>query len=332
MSSFFKRGIEERLSRNKEKYQLLKLKELIDWSAVGELLKKQRQNSRKDARGNASYDALKMFKAVLLGQWHSLSDEALEHALNVRIDFMVFCDFDEQEQPDHSTLCRFRQWLSNKGLMPILLGQINDQLASRRLKVSKAQTAVVDASIIESRGMPQTKAIEVDEASGEVSETPPSKDVDARWIKKAGRFYLGYKLHASCDEAGFINELDITPANRHETKHLEPLIEHLPPQTRVLADKGYASRANRDLLKKHRLRTGIMHKAAPNQQISPWQKIANTLIKRKRYVIEQRFGVLKRRFNFYKSSYFGTKAVLAQAFLKVMCLNLLKACNLVRYA
>jgi hypothetical protein len=68
MSSFFKRGIEERLSRNKEKYQLLKLKELIDWSAMGELLNKQRQNSRKDARGNASYDELKMFKAVLLGQ------------------------------------------------------------------------------------------------------------------------------------------------------------------------------------------------------------------------------------------------------------------------
>jgi hypothetical protein len=44
---------------------MLKLKELIDWSAMGELLNKQRQNSRKDARGNASYDALKMFKAVL---------------------------------------------------------------------------------------------------------------------------------------------------------------------------------------------------------------------------------------------------------------------------
>ena len=75
-----------------------------------------------------------------------------------------------------------------------------------------------------------------------------------------------------------------------------------------------------------------MHKAAPNQQISHWQKIANALIKRKRYVIEQRFGVLKRRFNFYKATYFGIKAVLAQAFLKVMCLNLLKACNKVRYA
>ena len=149
MSSFFKRGIEERLSRNKEKYQLLKLKELIDWSAIGVLLDKQRQKSRKDARGNESYDALKMFKAVLLGQWHSLSDEALEHALNVRVDFIVFCDFDEQEQPDHSTLCRFRQWLSKQGLMQVLLGQINDQLVSRGLKVSKAQTAVVDASINE---------------------------------------------------------------------------------------------------------------------------------------------------------------------------------------
>ena len=67
MSSFFKRGIEERLSRNKEKYQLLKLKELIDWSAMGELLNKQRQNSRKDARGNASTMRLRCSKPFCWG-------------------------------------------------------------------------------------------------------------------------------------------------------------------------------------------------------------------------------------------------------------------------
>ena len=35
-----------------------------------------------------------MFKAVLLGQWHSLSDPELEHSLITRIDFNLFCRFD----------------------------------------------------------------------------------------------------------------------------------------------------------------------------------------------------------------------------------------------
>ena len=36
-----------------------------------------------------------MFKTVLLGQWHSLSDPELEHSLITRIDFNLFCRFDE---------------------------------------------------------------------------------------------------------------------------------------------------------------------------------------------------------------------------------------------
>ena len=46
-----------------------------------------------------------MFKAVLLGQWHSFSDPELEHSLITRIDFNLFCRFDELIIPDYSTLC-----------------------------------------------------------------------------------------------------------------------------------------------------------------------------------------------------------------------------------
>ena len=49
-----------------------------------------------------------MFKAVLLGQWHSLSDPELEHSLIIRIDFNLFRRFDELSIPDYSTLCRYR--------------------------------------------------------------------------------------------------------------------------------------------------------------------------------------------------------------------------------
>ena len=43
------------------------------------------------------------FKAVLLGQWHSLI---------TRIDFNLFCRFDELSIPDYSALCRYRNWLA----------------------------------------------------------------------------------------------------------------------------------------------------------------------------------------------------------------------------
>ena len=45
-----------------------------------------------------------MFKAILLGQWHSLSDAALEQALYVRIDFLHFCGLSLSDAiPDETT-------------------------------------------------------------------------------------------------------------------------------------------------------------------------------------------------------------------------------------
>lgn len=43
--------------------------------------------------GQQPHDAQMMFKATLLGQWHNLSDPALEVSLR-GIDFIVFCGKD----------------------------------------------------------------------------------------------------------------------------------------------------------------------------------------------------------------------------------------------
>ena len=57
------------------------------------------------------------FCLVLLGQWHGLSDAALEQALCVRLDFMVFIGFEPSsgEMTDASTICRFRNRLVTVG-------------------------------------------------------------------------------------------------------------------------------------------------------------------------------------------------------------------------
>ena len=330
MSTFFMETLKARLFQNKEKYPLLKLNDLLNWQRVGDLLRLAKQRQRKDTRGHQGYDPLKMFKAVLLGQWHSLSDPELEHALGVRADFMVFCDFDDLELPDHSTLCRFRNWLIRHQLLNTLLNEINGQLEGQQLKVNKAALAVVDASIIETPAQPLKKALELEYDT--VMPTPASKDSDATWTKKASRFYLGYKLHACSDDEGYFNAVHITPANEHEAKHLQPVCDGLDEGTRVLADKGYTSKKNRSYLHEAQLKDGIMHKAYKNKPLRAGQRRMNREIKKYRYVIEQSFGTLKRRFNFSKGSYFGLEKMQGQSYLKAMCVNLLKAMNKVSYA
>ena len=210
------------------------------------------------------------------------------------------------------------------------MGEINRQLEDQNLKISHAQVAVVDASIIESIGAPKRKAMDVED-SGEVTPTPVSKDEDAKWVKKAGRFYLGYKLHASSDEEGYLEGVHVTAANAHESQHLVPLLDELPEGVELLADKGYASKSNRAELGERGLKDGIMHKAVRGRALTKGQQRRNREIKAKRWVIEQTFGTLKRRFRFNQAKYFGQHKVLGQCYLKAMCLNLLKASNKVSY-
>ena len=73
-----------------------------------------------------------MFKLVLLGQWHGLSDAQLEQALRMRLDFMVFTSFEPSagELPDASTICRFRNRLVNAQLDQKLLVLINSHMSA----------------------------------------------------------------------------------------------------------------------------------------------------------------------------------------------------------
>ncbi|HGO8331418.1 TPA: IS5 family transposase, partial [Neisseria meningitidis] len=203
----------------------------------------------------------------------------------------------------------------------------NCQLTEKNLKVEKASASVVDATIIQTAGSKQRQAIEVDEEGQISGQTTPSKDSDARWIKKNGLYKLGYKQHTRTDAEGYIEKLHITPANAHECKHLSPLLEGLPEGTTVYADKGYDSAENRQHLEEHQLLDGIMSKACRNRPLAETQTKRNRYLSKPRYVVEQSFGTLHRKFRYARAAYFGLIKVSAQSHLKAMCLNLLKAAN-----
>lgn len=316
MSSFFDLGLDGHLGGDN---QLLKLERLLDWSLFSPIL-----SDVHSADGPTGYDPVQMFKCLLLGAWHSLSDPGLEQSLRVRLDFLHFTGFElGAPLPDETTFCRFRNKLIKQGKFDALFEEVNRQLEGLGLKVKSADTAIVDATLITSAARPRkVLANDEDEYSQEYS-----ADKDAKWLKKGNKYHFGYQGFARCDPEGFIDKTHVTPANLPETKELETMVDGLERGVRVQGDKGFFSAANKQMLSARNLKNGLMYRAFRNRPLSRRKVQFNKLISKTRWRIEQCFGTLKRRFCFQRSCYFGTDKVDAQFKTKAMCLNLLKAIN-----
>ena len=91
---------------------------LIRWGRIEKFLSKKLGRGEADAVGVKAYPAIVMFKVLLLQSWHNLSDFDMEYALYDRISFTRFAGFSlEDETPDHTTICRFRNLLLEKNLL-----------------------------------------------------------------------------------------------------------------------------------------------------------------------------------------------------------------------
>ena len=153
MTTFFQQTAQAMIAKHIDRFPLLKLDQVIDWQPIEQYLNRQRTRYLRDHRGRPAYPLLSMFKAVLLGQWHSLSDPLLsmfkavllgqwhslsdpelEYSLITRIDFNLFCRFDELSIPDYSTLCRYRNRLAQDDTLSELPELINRQLDRKKTK------------------------------------------------------------------------------------------------------------------------------------------------------------------------------------------------------
>ena len=239
-----------------------------------------------------------------------MSDPKLEQSLRVRFDFMLFAVPDLYGSvPDETTHCRFRKALVNTGAYDALLAEVCLQMENHGLKMKEPDAAIIDATLIESAAHPRTH-VEVpteDPAENESPDEPATvvfcADHDARWIKTDRKSMSGHKGFARCDEEGFMDKIHTMPANVDESPQFETMIEGSNAQ-RVLADKAYASKANRDALKgKHR--DGILHKAVRGCPLRQSEKRFNKLISKHRFRIDQCFGTMKRLFGLHRAQYFG---------------------------
>ena len=149
--------IKARIERCEHQSFIMRMFKLIQWYQLEKILNEAKQSTRKNPQGKKGYNLLSLFKAVLLGQWYQFSDHELEFYLVTRNDFLMFCGFNLNQIPDHSTLCRMRNWLAAQDLMPKLLKNINQQLASQGLKADYSKESIIDSTVIQSRGQVKKK-------------------------------------------------------------------------------------------------------------------------------------------------------------------------------
>ncbi|WP_373833633.1 IS5 family transposase [Bacteroides heparinolyticus] len=312
---------------------------LIDWRPIRTLINKK-YTKRQNAVGAPAYDAILLFKMLLLQTWYHLSDCALEERINDSITFSRFLGLKlEDVSPDHSTISRFRSALTDAGLMDKLLDMFNKQLSRHHISVKEG--VLVDASIVETPHKPgghvtievagdreDLRSAEEKEAEEDyqklVVRQRKGTDGEARWVYKQSRYRYGYKKHCLTNIQGIVQRVITTPANRSDTKEFIPLMEgmDIPEGTAVLADKGYASQENRSYLHARQLQDGIMHKAQRNRALTEQERRRNKTISPIRSTIERTFGSIRRWFGGGRCRYRGLAKTHTQNILESIAFNL----------
>jgi transposase, IS5 family len=299
-------AVSQRRSRRRE--MLDEVGQLLDWSAFDRLL----SVLPVAAKGEPSFPALMMFKVLLLQRWHGLSDPAMEAALFDRLSFQRFAGLSlEDETPDHSTIWRFRERLTKKGLIEGLFAELDRQLGARGLLIK--QGTLIDASMVSSAARRPRKE------DGSTSRIDP----DARFgaDNERRRFTFGYKMHVAVDQkSGLIRNGLLTPANVQDVSMASKLI---PSEAgKVFADRGYHSRALREHLQARGFEDGIMRRSQRGKPLSAAEIERNHRLVPLRSPVEAIFGTLKRSYGFTRMRYFKAARNLTAYLLACMAYNL----------
>lgn len=278
----------------------------IDWAPVAKLL----DDIHAAAKGEPAWPPLALFKALLLGLWHDLSDVALAEALDDRASFRRFCGFSSSEAtPERTAFVRFRRELVSRGLDAKLFAAVVRQLETQGLAVKTG--TLVDATVIRQAA---------------------KTDDQADWCVYGGKDRTpvkGYKAHIAADETGgIVRRVLVTPANVHDSHGLVPVLPARPG--RVWADRAYDSHAIHGEIRERRgvpqIARQVSSRMAPATVAArtAWNRAVSAVRRR----VEKIFGTSKRSYGLGRARYLGLARVSLQVHLTFLAYNLTHAVRL----
>jgi IS5 family transposase len=305
--SFVEALLPQGLGRNG---RLDRLSALVKWYRFEKLLAGLRHEA---GAGRPAYQSLVLFKALLLQSLYGLSDVELEEALADRLSFRKFVGLSlEDDVPDSTTLCRFRNLLIGEQRLEKLFAELDRQLEKAGVILKRG--TMLDATLIETG------------AASRPGQGEAATDPDAAFAKrdgKAGSVY-GYKAHVGVDEgSGIIRSVITTPANVNDTTPADALIRG--DERVVWADAAYHTHARERTLKARGIKPRLMRRANKHHPKLPARlQRLNQLIARRRASVETTFATLKRRMGLALIRYIGLPKAHAQVMIAAIAFNMRK--------
>ncbi len=232
---------------------LAKLDQIIPWEQFRPQLEAvwaTPEEERKSPAGRKPWDAIVIFKGLILGVLYNLSDEQIEYQIRDRLSFSRFCGTGiEGRVPDATTFWLYREQLTRAGAIAELFQAFDHYLASQGYRASGGQ--IVDASIvsvpIQRNSRRENESLKQDLIPSEWVFNPAKlaqKDLDARWTKKHGKSHYGYKNHITIDRRHkLVRSYAVTDAAVHDSQVIDQLLDSPNTSPDVWADRAYRSRA-----------------------------------------------------------------------------------------
>jgi transposase, IS5 family len=255
------------------------------------------EEARKSNAGRKPIDAIVMFRMLVLQSLYNLSDEQVEFQVRDRLSFTRFLGLGfEDSIPDGTTLWLFRERLAKAGLIEKLFARFGYYLEAKGYIARGGQ--MVDATIVP---VPKNRNTKEENEAVKAGQTPKAwakkparnrqKDKDARWTKKHGKSFYGYKNHVNADARHkLIRRYGVSDASVHDSGQFDALLTKTNTSIEVYADSAYRSAATEAKLKARGFKSRIHVRAGRNHPLSQTQEAANRKKSKIRARIEHVFG------------------------------------------
>lgn len=284
---------------------LEKISTVIDFEVFRNTLETRLLNTeKKNNAGAKPFDVVMMFKIMILQRYYGLGDKQTEYQIIDRISFKKFLGLASGDKvPDEKTVWAFRENLTKSGAVKILFGQFIQFLEDKNLIFNEGK--LIDASFTiaprQRNTREENEKIKKDDGNDLWNDQPNKKrhkDIDARWTKKNGEKYYGYKNHAKVDsKSKFINTFVVTDASVHDSQALDDLLEKSDKGQPLYADSAYTGEKQKIVIRKYKLKNKVHEKGYRGSPLTEKQKAKNNEKSKIRVRVEHVFGFMEQSMN-----------------------------------
>ena len=277
------------------------ISKVIEFEMFRSILEAKLLNTnKKNNAGAKPFDVVMMFKIMILQRYYGLGDTQIEYQILDRLSFKKFLSLESGDKvPDEKTVWAFREKLTNEGLVENIFSQFTKHLESKGFIMNEGKMVDASFTIAPRQRNTREENKKIKEGNGdELWNDKPNKkkhkDIDARWTKKNGETFFGYKNHAKVDEKSkFIDNYKVTDASVHDSQPLDDLLTEDDSGQDIFADSAYTGEEQEKVIAKYEMNNKVHEKGYRNKPLTDEQKANNKEKSKTRVRVEHVFGFME---------------------------------------